>query len=302
MAIPWWNWLVLLAILFAVTLTWANNISVDMSLAPAILKGGLIPRSILTAFNSASIRRVPPFSYVVSSPFKSVNSHYHHHTIAAMSSKTAIPHPESAVTVTSATAFLESIQNRRSFYVLNKESPIPNSRIQEIIEHALLHVPSSFNSQPVRIVLLLGAEHTKLWGTIVKDALRAVVPAENFPTTEQKIEGFNAAYGTVLFFDDRTVTQTYQENFKIYADKFPQWALESGGMHQFAVWTALEAEGLGANLQHYDPLIDAEVQSTWNVPESWVLRSQLVFGGIKAGAKDKSYKAIEGERLIVHGA
>ena len=30
-------------------------------------------------------------------------------------------------------------------------------------------------------------------------------------------------------------------------------------MLQLVVWTALEAEGLGATLQHYNPLIDDEV-------------------------------------------
>jgi predicted oxidoreductase (fatty acid repression mutant protein) len=83
---------------------------------------------------------------------------------------------------------------------------------------------------------------------------------------------------------------------------FPDWAEQSGGMNQFALWTALAAEGLGANLQHYNPIVDAQVQEAWNVPEDWQLRAQLVFGGIKSGPYDKSYKPIEGERLFVHGA
>jgi predicted oxidoreductase (fatty acid repression mutant protein) len=49
-------------------------------------------------------------------------------------------------------------------------------------------------------------------------------------------------------------------------------------MAQHIVWTALEAGGLGVNLQHYNPLIDAEVQKTWNVPEDWELSAQMVFG------------------------
>lgn len=50
-----------------------------------------------------------------------------------------------------------------------------------------------------------------------------------------------------------------QSNYAAYADKFPGWATQSDAMTQFAVWTALEAEGLGCNLQHYCPLIDAKV-------------------------------------------
>ena len=45
------------------------------------------------------------------------------------------------------------------------------------------HVPSAFNSQSTRVVLLLGESHKKLW-QIVKDALKRIVPAEAFVKTE----------------------------------------------------------------------------------------------------------------------
>lgn len=72
-------------------------------------------------------------------------------------------------------------------------------------------------------------------------------------------------------------------------------------MHQYALWVALEAEGLGANLQHYNPLVDQRVAEEWNVPLAWKLRAQLVFGGVEEAAGEKEFKPIE-ERLFVHGA
>lgn len=73
-------------------------------------------------------------------------------------------------------------------------------------------------------------------------------------------------------------------------------------MHQYALWCALEAEGMGANLQHYHPLIDAKIVDTWKVPETWELRSQMVIGG-RAGAPDeKAFKPVEGERFLMYGA
>jgi predicted oxidoreductase (fatty acid repression mutant protein) len=72
-------------------------------------------------------------------------------------------------------------------------------------------------------------------------------------------------------------------------------------MHQFAAWTALEAAGLGANLQHYNPIIDRKAQEHWNVPLEWKLRAQLVFGGRAGEPGPKEFKPIE-ERLFVHGA
>ncbi|GAW19224.1 hypothetical protein ANO14919_087090 [Xylariales sp. No.14919] len=42
-------------------------------------------------------------------------------------------------------------------------------------------------------------------------------------------------------------------------DKFPQWLDHANGMLQYAVWTMLAAEGLGCNLQHYNPMVDDQV-------------------------------------------
>ena len=92
--------------------------------------------------------------------------------------------------------FLDIIASRRSYYQLDAKSPITDARIKEIIEHALLHVPSAFNSQSVRIILLLKEEHAKLWD-MIKEVLKGVVPEDQFPATEKKLNGFQAAYGTV---------------------------------------------------------------------------------------------------------
>lgn len=97
---------------------------------------------------------------------------------------------------------------------------------------------------------------------------------------------------------------TYIANAPAYAAQFPAWAAHSEGMLQLALWTALELEGLGANLQHYNPLIDAGVAEAWQeVPASWRLRAQLVFGGGRdAGLpRPKSFRPVE-EKLRVFGA
>jgi len=49
-------------------------------------------------------------------------------------------------------------------------------------------------------------------------------------------------------------------------------------MLQYSLWCALEAEGLGANLQHYNPLIDGKVGEAFGAGEGWSLKAQLVFG------------------------
>lgn len=66
------------------------------------------------------------------------------------------------------------------------------------------------------------------------------------------------------------------------------------------VWTALETLGFGANLQHYNPLIDAPVAQKWNIPTDWRLISQLVFGSPEAAAGEKAQQPIE-ERVKIFG-
>ncbi|WP_044639897.1 nitroreductase family protein [Risungbinella massiliensis] len=186
-----------------------------------------------------------------------------------------------------AKSFYQAVEDRRSYYGISKESPISDERIQEVIEHAVKYTPSSFNSQSARVLVLLHDSHNKVWD-ITKEELRKIVPAENFAPTEEKIASFRNGYGTVLFFEDMSVIESLQKQFALYADNFPVWAQQSNGMLQFVIWTALEMEGLGASLQHYNPLIDAEVQKEWNVPANWKLIAQMPFGkpAMEPGAKE----------------
>lgn len=105
----------------------------------------------------------------------------------------------------------------------------------------------------------------------------------------------------ILFFEDQSVVEGMQAKFAIYADRFPPWASQSSGMLQHTLWVALEAEGLGANLQHYNPLVDAKVAETWKLPDTWKLNAQLVFGGKSADAGEKTFSPVE-EKLKVFGA
>ncbi|KAF5018729.1 hypothetical protein F66182_9288 [Fusarium sp. NRRL 66182] len=200
----------------------------------------------------------------------------------------------------SAETLIELAKNRRTIYTLSKNLPISTQRITEIVNETTLHTPSSFNSQSNRVVLLFGAEHDKLWD-ITSDTLRAIVPPEAWESTNQRLSGFKGAAGTALFFIDNTAVETMQSKFAIYADRFPPWAVQSVGMQQYFLWTALEAEGLGANLQHYNPLIDEKVAETWKIPSTWTLNAQLVFGGKTAEAGPKEFQPLE-ERVKVFGA
>ena len=191
-------------------------------------------------------------------------------------------------------------EQRRSIYALGNQLPVSNEEVVKLVEHAILHTPSSFNSQSTRVIILFGEEHQKLW-QIAEDTLRAIVnDDEQFASTKQKMDSFKAGAGTVLFFEDHKAIKALQENAPLYADKFPTWAQHTNAMHQYVVWTALASVGVGASLQHYNPIIDDKVAEAWDVDKDWELVAQLVFGAIEQQAGDKTFEPME-ERLKVFG-
>ncbi len=193
--------------------------------------------------------------------------------------------------------FKQAIMHRRTYYNITDGSPVSDKEIKNIIEFAVKHVPSAFNSQSTRIVLLLGKNHKKLWD-ITKEVLKKIVPGDSFASTESKIDNsFRSGYGTVLFYEDREVVENLQKAFPAYKEKFPVWSEQTSAMHQFAIWTMLEDVGFGASLQHYNPLIDKEVAKEWNISHKWELIAQMPFGTPLQEPGEKQYNDVE-ERVL----
>lgn len=189
--------------------------------------------------------------------------------------------------------FQQAAKLRRSVYALNDQLPISKADVESIVREALLHTPSSFNSQSTRLVVLWAEAHQEFW-QLTEDALRNIVnDDEQFQSTAQKMAGFKAAAGTILFYEDQAVVRDLQERFPTYADSFSVWAEHSDAMHQYVVWTALAAAGVGANLQHYAPVVAEQVRQTWDINPNWQLIAQLVFGGVEQPAGDKEFDPIE---------
>lgn len=97
---------------------------------------------------------------------------------------------------------LDLAKARRTYYALKPESPVPDSVVESIVKDSILHVPSSFNTQTTRVVLLLKKEHEKLWDAALEimEGLVAsgAIPKEMFENnTKPKLEGFKNGYGTV---------------------------------------------------------------------------------------------------------
>ncbi|MBO0472198.1 nitroreductase [Enterococcus sp. DIV0840] len=186
------------------------------------------------------------------------------------------------------TEFTQALKKRRSIYALGDNLPQSQEEITALVKEVVRESPSSFNSQTQRVVFLFGDAHKKLW-SITEEALKPLTPAEAFPNTQAKLQSFAAGYGTLLFFEDMDIVKNLQEQFELYAENFPVWSEQASGLTQANVWTALAQENIGANLQHYNPVIDEAVAKEWSIPSQWKLRAQLVFGSIEAPAGEKEY-------------
>jgi Predicted oxidoreductase related to nitroreductase len=171
----------------------------------------------------------------------------------------------------------KALVQRRSYYEIDAKSPAGEKEIEEIVDFAVLHTPSAFNSQSARVVLLFREHHKRLW-EIVREALRPLVPPEKFGPTDAKIDAFAAGYGTILFYEDQATIEKLQTDFLTYRDAFPGFSANSSGMLQHVVWVMLREAGLGASLQHYGNLIESEVACAWGLDPRWKLIAQMPYG------------------------
>ena len=194
--------------------------------------------------------------------------------------------------------FLNYIKQRRSRYDLTDKSTLSQQELVTLVQECVKHTPSPFNSQSTRVLLLCGQRHQQFWD-IVRHELQQIIPADKFAPTEEKLTAFAAAHGTLLFFEDWRVVEELQAQFPAYKDNFPLWAYQANAMTEFAIWTALAENGMGASLQHYNPLVDLEVNRQFHVPLNWKLVAQMPFGvTAQQEAPEKTFQPI-GERVQV---
>lgn len=193
--------------------------------------------------------------------------------------------------------FKEAMEARRSIYGICNESTIRAEEILEIVDHSTKNIPSPFNCQSQRVAVFLGEKHLEFWN-IVMETLRKRVLADDFKAIERRINGFAAGCGTLLFYEDTSITKGLMERFIPYKESIPDWAEQANGMLQFAIWTQLSAAGLGASLQHYNSIIAHEVKTAFLIPSDWRLIAQMPFGMPTEEPVTKVFEPIE-RRVIV---
>lgn len=101
-----------------------------------------------------------------------------------------------------------------------------------------------------------------------------------------------------MFYENQDVVSGLQEQMPNYYDNFAIWSTQTNAMHQFAIWTALATKGIGASLQHYNPLVDEMTSNEFNIPKSWKLIAQMPFGDIREAAGEKTFNPVE-DRFVI---
>lgn len=174
--------------------------------------------------------------------------------------------------------FINLYKKRRTVYNLENKISCTNEELIASIKEVITNSPTAFNCQSAKVILLLNKEHINFWNHLVLNELEKVTPAPFFEKTKKKMASFANSYGTLLFFDDTSITKSLMEQYPLYEKMFTIWADHASAMQQIAIWTMLANEGIAASLQHYNPLIDEEVSKTISFNPNWRLIAQMPFG------------------------
>ena len=190
--------------------------------------------------------------------------------------------------------FIDAIKKRRSVYDLNNQLPVFFDKVLAMVNDAVRYVPDAFNMHSQRVVIVTGTRHKKFWDMVYNEIVR--VSGGRF--SRDSTDSFANGYGTILYFYDMSVVQKTQNKYPLYAKNFSDWVMQSNGMLQFAVWTGLRTLGIGANLQHYNPVIDNMTRKMFDLPQNWVMVAQMPFGGIVTDAGARQFENLD-DRVIV---
>ena len=191
--------------------------------------------------------------------------------------------------------FIDMLKNRRSVYSLDKTLPVAENAVADLVRAAVQYVPDAFNMKSQRVVLVMGEKHDKFWNAVYDE----MVKFTGGRFSRDKIDSFAAAYGTVLYFYDTAAVEETRRAYPGYAENFHDWVMQSNGMLQFAIWTGFAGMNIGANLQHYNPVIDNMVREMFELPDAWTLVAQMPFGGISTAPKPKPDTDMAGRVKVV---
>ena len=185
------------------------------------------------------------------------------------------------------TSFVNLVKKRRSIYALGKNSKYSKQQIEDRIREVVQQVPTAFNSQTTRVVVLFDEANIKFWDHIY-DVQKDVLEGETWDMMSGIITGAKNGIGTVLFFEDKDEV----EKMPARGVRQEAYKQNNNANAQYAIWLALAEMDLGASLQHfnvgYEQGFDKGTKEMFNLPESYEMLAQMPFGSVEqeAGVKE----------------
>ncbi|CCH58306.1 hypothetical protein TBLA_0A05130 [Henningerozyma blattae CBS 6284] len=158
--------------------------------------------------------------------------------------------------------YLKPIAERRTVYNLRPQLPsgITVDVLQESVHTIIKNVPTHFNCQLNRTIILTGDAHKKVWNSVAKDTNGARRP----------VAVRDKAFDSIIFFVDEAVTKKLQKEYPAHPDLLPLFGEQVSGATQIQSWTMIEAMGIGANLQNFNQQI--QVALPVDIPKSWIVK------------------------------
>ena len=139
--------------------------------------------------------------------------------------------------------FVDLVEKRRSIYALGTDSQYSKKEISDRIREVVKQVPSAFNSQTTRVVVLFDEANTKFWDHIY-DVQKDVLEGEIWDMMSGIMTGAKNGIGTVLFFEDKDAVKEMPAQ-GIREEAYKQ---NNNANAQYGVWLALSRNGLRRKL------------------------------------------------------
>lgn len=188
-------------------------------------------------------------------------------------------------------SLIESLEKRRTNYALTKDLPVSEEEVLSAVKRITELTPDAFDCRSGRVVVVLGEQNKKMWDMIIGKF--------EVPVAQYKQDCFYGSYGTILYFYDNNIVAALEDRFELFRPYFQGWALQASAMLQMNIWTGLKDLGVGASLHHYNPVVDEDIRTMFDLPASWKLIAQMPFGGVGAPPRVKDPDDVERRVFVV---
>ncbi|MDO4680752.1 MAG: nitroreductase family protein [Aerococcus sp.] len=196
------------------------------------------------------------------------------------------------------TEFDQLLKERRSTYVMSANTSVSEDAIVSRLRENLQQVPTAYNAQTTRYVVLFGDANKKLWQHLY-DVQKDVLQSDQWEQYGPVIESYQNVLGTVVFFEDQDALEhipggsreTYKQN--------------NAGNGQLVTWLTLTELGLGATLNHfnigYAQGFDSKVRELFNLPDTYEMTAQMPFGAIEQAPYPKETISTDEQVKVIKG-